>query len=225
MPDDRRFRQSDFWKRFLLINKEVFDALVVLALLASIGYLVYLQLRNEGKLPLSNSTPPSTVTLTSRLTEARTPTLVPPASTTQTPIPTRTSTVTPTPTMTSRPTTTSVPGPTLTAALVPNSGTQLPVDVEIKDGIERGDQLVQAIEAYTQAKGFYPAALEDLVPDYLPAIPVTITSQPFFYRVFERTTVMSPEIYWVAFRVVSQSHVTCTYFRRLQYWDCNFASP
>jgi hypothetical protein len=99
------------------------------------------------------------------------------------------------------------------------------VDREIEDGIERGNLIVQAIEAYTRAKGFYPAGLDDLVPDYLSELPLTSTDQPFFYRVFDRTTVMSPEIYWVSFRVVSLNNVTCTYYRRLQYWDCNFASP
>jgi len=89
----------------------------------------------------------------------------------------------------------------------------------------RGNQLVQAIEAYTRSNGFYPAALTDLVPNHITELPVTISGEPFFYRVFERTTVMAPEIYWVSFRVMSQEHVTCTYYRRLEYWDCNFSSP
>lgn len=99
------------------------------------------------------------------------------------------------------------------------------MDLEIEDGIERGNRVVQAIEAYTRAEGFYPATLDDLSPDYLSELPFTSTDQAFFYRVFERTTIMSPEIYWVSFRVASQSNLTCTYYRRIQYWDCNFSSP
>jgi hypothetical protein len=64
-----------------------------------------------------------------------------------------------------------------------------------------------------------------LVPDYLSAIPLTETGRPFFYRLFGGTGPMAPEVYWLAFKVESKDHVTCTYMRRLDYWDCNFESP
>jgi hypothetical protein len=225
MPDDSRFHQGESMNRFQLFLKEMLDALIVLALIASVAFLIFFLVRREGNLPASGTALPGTAVLTSQPTETRGPTRVLSASPTRTPVPTQSPTVAPTPTATSRPTTTPASRPAITATLVNNSTTQLPLDVEMKDGIERGDRIVQAIEAYNQAKGFYPPALADLVPDYLPDVPVTSSGQPFFYRVFERTTVMSPEIYWVAFRVASQDHVTCTYYRRIQFWDCNFASP
>ena len=221
MPDDKRFRRSDVRKRMWLIGREVLDALLVILLLISIGSLFYLQLRREGRLPLSDRTPEGTriPAFTPTLPRTSTPVLRPSVTYTRTP------TRTPSPTATSVLTATPTPSVVLTATSISNSGTQLPVDLEIEDGIKRGNQVVEAIEAYTRAKGFYPATLDDLVPDYLPAFPVTSTDQPFFFRMFERTTVMSTEIYWVSFRVVSQSNLTCTYYRRLQYWDCNFSSP
>lgn len=205
--------------------REVLDALLVLAMVAAVGFLAYWLWRNDGKLPFSDSTPVSTVSLATPTTATRPPTRVSTASPTQTLVPTRTFTVTPAPTTTSRPTSTSTLSRNSTATLSASASTRSPADAEINDGIARGNQIVQAIEAYTQSNGFFPASLTDLVPTYLTELPVTISGEPFFYRVFERTTVMAPEIYWVSFRVMSQEHVTCTYYRRLEYWDCNFSSP
>lgn len=204
------------------MKKDVIDILLVVALLASVGLLTFFQLRKEGKLPVAEST--GTTTAPSILTETRQPTLISTIAPTRTVLPTQTSTLTSVPTVILRPTFTASP-PVLTATLPTNASTLSPVDAEINDGIARGDQIVQAIEAYTQANGFYPSELTALVPNYLTEIPVTISSQPYFYRVFDRTTVMSPEIYWLSFRVTSQENVTCTYYRRLEYWDCNFSSP
>jgi hypothetical protein len=36
---------------------------------------------------------------------------------------------------------------------------------------------------------------------------------------------MAAEVYWLAFKVASQDHLVCTYYRRLAYWDCNYESP
>lgn len=204
------------------IFREVFDALLLIVLLVSIAFLVYyLQIPREDRPSISDLFPGDTKTPT--ITYAAIPTrvlvLTPPAMQTQT------STLLPSPTARLSPTATPTPKRVFGTTPAPTSTTQLSADMEIEDGIERGNRIVQAIEAYISAKGFYPAALDDLVPDYLPELPLTITDQPFFYRVFERTTVMSPELYWVSFRVVSQSNVACTYYRRLQYWDCNFSSP
>jgi hypothetical protein len=41
------------------------------------------------------------------------------------------------------------------------------VDTEAQPAIRRGDQIVVALEAYRQKRGEYPAALEDLAPDFL----------------------------------------------------------
>jgi hypothetical protein len=212
-------------KRFLLFLKEVLDALLVLALIASVAFLIYLLLSEKGSLPPSGTSLPGTVVVTSRPAETSTTTPPPSASPTPTPTPTRTFTIMPTSTATLQPATTAPSILTFTATPARNPGTSLPVDAEIEIGFERGTQIVQAIEAYIQERGFYPASLENLVPDYLPSIPVTGAGQPFYYRVFERTTVMSVEIYWVAFRVTAQDNLTCTYYRRLDHWDCNYASP
>ena len=206
------------------MNKKVTDLLLVLTLLAAIGFLVYLQLRDEGQLIPSNTTATIPVTFASIPTDTRATNPISSTAPTRTPVRAQTFTFTPSPTLTPKPTLTPTRIPTLSASPVRNA-TVWPIDVEIQGGIERGDQVVEAIEAYFQARGFYPPSLSDLVPDYLPEVPVTISSQPFFYRVFERTTVMAPEIYWVAFKVISRENVTCTYYRRLQVWDCNFASP
>jgi hypothetical protein len=206
------------------MNKNMTDLLLVLALLAAIGFLVFLQLRDEGKLELLNPTATEEAAPASRPTNTLAPILFSPTAPTQTLVRTRTATVTSSPSPTPKVTSTATSAATLTLTPIANK-TQWPVDEEIRLGIERGNTVVQAIETYNQNQGFYPAVLGDLVPAYLPEIPVTISGQQFFYRVFERTTVMSPEIYWVAFKVVSQNHLTCTYFRRLEYWDCNYASP
>ena len=206
------------------MNKKVTDLLLVLTLMAAIGFLVYLQVRDEGVLKISNTTATNAATFASIPTDTRAPNLIPSFAPTRTPVRTQTFTFTPSPTKTLIPKTTATLPPASSASPV-RSATLLPTDAEIQEGIEQGNQIVNAIEAYTQARGFYPAALSDLVPDYLSELPLTISDQPFFYRVFEPTNVMSLEIYWVAFRVVSRENVTCTYYRRLQHWDCNFASP
>ena len=207
------------------IVKEVLDALLVLAILAAVGFLAYWLWRNDGELPFLNSTPASTEGLLPQLTATPTPARLSAASPTGTLIPTQSFTVTPVPTGTSLPTATPTRSTARTATLPAGASTLSAADAEINDGIARGNLIVQAVEAYTQSNGFYPSALSDLVPNYLTELPVTVSGEPFFYRVFERTTVMAPEIYWVSFRVMTQEHVTCTYFRRLEYWDCNFSSP
>lgn len=96
---------------------------------------------------------------------------------------------------------------------------------EIRDGIEKGNEIVRAIEIYNLDQGHYPLSLDDLVPNYISNSPVTSTGQPYFYRLFGSTDKLAFEIYWLAFRVAEQEHTICTYYRRLEYWDCNFASP
>ncbi len=42
-------------------------------------------------------------------------------------------------------------------------------------------ELVQAMQIYRAEKGHYPATLEELVPNYLPALPVQSNGQPYGY--------------------------------------------
>jgi hypothetical protein len=139
-------------------------------------------------------------------------------------IPTRTATLTPPPSRT--PTHTPPATATPTASGTPTSGPTLsPQDPEINDGIERGNLLIVAIESYHSAEGHYPSALSVLVPDYISEVPLTVTEQPFMYRLFDGNSPLAQEVYWLAFKVLRRAHTACTYYRRLDYWDCNFVSP
>jgi hypothetical protein len=135
-----------------------------------------------------------------------------------TPIPANSATLTNVPPLTSTPTLEAVKTVTITP-------TEDPVSEEIDSGTARGTLIVQAIEAYYRDQHYYPPILADLVPVHLPELPVTSSGQPYFYRVFERTGTMASEIYWVSFRVTGEDHLTCTFYRRIQFWDCNYESP
>ena len=147
---------------------------------------------------------PSTILLTA------TRAFVPLPTFTLTQVPTQTASLTATPTATT--TTTSTP-------------TGTPTSQEIDGGIAIGNGIVQAIEHYAFDRGHYPASLTDLLPAYLPGIPLTLTGQQYFYRSFDAAHLLAGEGYWLAFRVIESEHLTCTYLRRLAYWDCNYASP
>jgi hypothetical protein len=214
--------------------KNGIDFLLIIVLLATIGLLIYFgmgDIRTVSTL-ISTSTNFTTditnIALNSTNAASSTPSLIPtkvptetliPASVT---IPTNTQTITPSPTETATMTSTDTLTPTATL------GTDSPVSQvghEINSGIERGNTIVKAIEAYQKANGKYPDTLNQLIPSYLSDIPMTSTGQAFFYRLFNSGSPLASEVYWVSFRAVDQNHVTCTYFRRLDYWDCNFASP
>ncbi|HEX2698360.1 MAG TPA: hypothetical protein VHM28_11690, partial [Anaerolineales bacterium] len=143
-----------------------------------------------------------------------TPTLLPASVT----VPTKTSLPTVTPTL--PPTATPISMATATVRV-----TESAADHEINKGIQMGNQIVKAIEAYHTDMGFYPSDLTALMPHYLSIVPITEAGRPFFYRLFDAASPMAPEVYWLAFRIDSMSHVTCTYMRRLDYWDCNYLSP
>jgi hypothetical protein len=109
------------------------------------------------------------------------------------------------------------PTPTATRSSTPRSlspgvATGTPASEEIQDGILKGNHITRALELYYLDQSQYPPTLDDLVPVYLPALPTTLTGQPYFYRLFDATDPMASEIYWLSFRV-------------LEYWDCSFATP
>jgi len=147
---------------------------------------------------------------TSTISRTSTPTLTPAPSST------------PTQAITPIPSLTDTPAPTNTAA---STAAGTPASLEIDSGIETGNEIVRAIERFYVDQGHYPAALNELLPAHLPALPVTLTGQPYFYRFFDAAHPMASEGYWLAFRVIEQENITCTYLRRLEYWDCNYASP
>lgn len=209
--------------------KKVLDILLVLVLVVAVGFLVYSEM-NTANLPRTTE---ATATVTATPTDivvtpshTSTPTLIPasvmvPSVTpTLTPRPTQTSTSTATDTIT--PTST----PTLTATVIPTDApTQSPSQQEMTTGIQRGGKIIKAIEAYHNAQGSYPATLDALVPDYFPVIPVTVTDEIYYYRLFDPSSPMASEVYWLSFRLSYKPHAVCTYLRRLDYWDCNFNSP
>ena len=144
------------------------------------------------------------------------------ASITGTPSFTPSPSSTPTQTITPSPTFTGTPTPTeIVTSIAPGTS----ASQEIKGGIATGNEIIQAIERHYLDQGHYPIVLNDLIPVYLPALPVTSTDQPYFYRFFDAAHPMASEGYWLAFRVVEQENITCTYLRRLDYWDCNYAGP
>ncbi|GEM_PF-6524079 len=203
--------------------KKVLDVLLVLLLVGMVGYLIYADGKDGilvGTPAPAQASPQTRPTDTFVLISNSTPTL-PPASVT---VPTKTATPTPTPTLvpsiTPTPTFTPTAAPTLT--VVP---TQSLLDREIAGGIQRGNQIIKAIEMYHTEKGVYPLSLNDLIPRYMVDIPLTTNGRPYFYRPFDVTSPLASEVYWLAFRAEVQDHVTCTYMRRLDYWDCDFASP
>lgn len=199
------------------------DVLLVLVLVALVGYVLYADAKDgvlAGTPAAASASPVTLATNALVLISNSTPTLLPASVTVPTKTAAPASTPTLTPTLT--PTVTITPSFTPTLTAVP---TQSLLDREIADGIQRGNQIIKAIETYYAEKGAYPASLDDLNPRYLAEIPLTVNGRPYFYRLFEATGPMAPEIYWLAFRAETRSNVTCTYLRRLDYWDCNFASP
>lgn len=205
--------------------RKLIDPLLVLILIVTIGYLILAGDRENGTVVSAASaseTPVRLVSVTTIPTRTSTPTDVPTATLIPASVTVPTKTVTPHPT--SLPTSTATITPT--ASLTPTKApTQSAVEQEINDGIARGNQIVQAIESYHNSQGQYPSTLDALIPAYLSGIPLTETDRPFFYRLFDGSSPMASEVYWLAFRLDSRDHVTCTYLRRLDYWDCNFASP
>jgi hypothetical protein len=117
------------------------------------------------------------------------------------------------------PTLDSLPG--LPAAATASAPT---VDAEIADGISRAAPIIVALEAYYRDHGAYPSDLSMLVPDHLAVLPLTATDQPFHYRTFASEHALATELYWLSFRVAQRRNLSCTYLRRIEYWDCNPAS-
>jgi hypothetical protein len=202
--------------------KNGIDFILILVLLAAIGALVYFGLDDGNKVeipsPITASTPTEAASIpeTSVPTSAQTATLIPASVT----IPTKTATLTSLPTAT----VTRTPTATITSTSSINTPASS-LAQEIHTGIERGNRIIMAIEAYHKAKGTYPPTLNELSPAFLSDLPITSTGQAYFYRLFDGSSPLASDVYWVSFRAINQDHVACTYFRMLDYWDCNYTSP
>ena len=202
--------------------KKGIDLFLILVLLVTVGLLVYFGLGSGNTVKPPSPNPTSTITLAAPVEETSVPTSVQSA----TPVPTLFIVPTGTATVIPLPTNTDTTTPTATDTVTAMVFTPLsPLDQEIKTGIERGNRIIQAIEAYHSAKGEYPPTLDVLLPTHFSDVPMTSTGQAYFYRFFDGSSPLADEVYWVSFRAINQDHVTCTYFRRLDAWDCDYASP
>jgi hypothetical protein len=53
---------------------------------------------------------------------------------------------------------------------------------EVNEGIETGNLIIQALEKYFMDKGVYPQSLNELIPEYLPSMPCTLSGNKFGYH-------------------------------------------
>lgn len=93
---------------------------------------------------------------------------------------------------------------------------------EIRDGEQKGDVLVAAVEAFHKEMERYPANLDELVPKYISEIPKTLAGKEFSLRIIEG------DIYYVSFPVTTKStrkiQATCSYMKHSGFWDCSLSS-
>lgn len=87
------------------------------------------------------------------------------------------------------------------------------------DGIQRGNLIVNALDAYYKEHGNYPLSLGELVPAYINEIPVVITGQEYEYVLLEPDNVWG-EPYLLTFYPRTKKNVGCSYMQRLNDWDC-----
>jgi len=152
-----------------------------------------------------------------------------PITSTTTPAPSQPAVqLSPTPQATSTPTLAPTVKPTFTPSSTPTASptaTNPAALDEASAGIEVGGRIIEAIESYRAARGAYPIELSALVLDYFSAIPETPAGRPFAYRSFAADHIMASELYWLAFGLAEQPGIACTYYRRLEYWDCDAILP
>jgi hypothetical protein len=87
---------------------------------------------------------------------------------------------------------------------------------EEESGKRQGNEIVEAIERYYKETSQYPNNLDELTPVYLSEIPLTITGEPFGYRLVE------PQIYYLSFQLVrTERKSACTYMGDLKTWECS----
>jgi len=202
--------------------KKGIDLFLILVLSLTVGLLVYFGMGSGDTVDQPSPNPASTFTPAAPLKE----TLVSSSVLSATPVPTLVFVPTGTATFIPQPMDTATITPTATDTATAVVVTPLsPLNQEIKTGMERGNRIIQAIEAYHFAKGEYPPALDVLLPTYLLDIPMTSTGQAYFYRLFDGSSPLADEVYWISFKAINQDHVACTYFRRLDTWNCDYASP
>ena len=87
---------------------------------------------------------------------------------------------------------------------------------EIRDGEQKGDRIVEALDTFYKEFGKYPDRLDILVPIYIPEIPHTLAGEDFTFKEIEG------DVYYLSFPVTRKKLVTtCSYIKRLENWDCS----
>ena len=115
---------------------------------------------------------------------------------------------------------TKIPQPTIikTVEITETPRATLNPNEEASKGIETGDEIVDAIENYHKDKGQYPKSLDDLIPEYLEKIPVTVTGEEYKYGVFE---VEGFGPYSLHFSIAGDGWMGgCVYSTKYSAWEC-----
>ena len=73
--------------------------------------------------------------------------------------------------------------------------------------------IITALELYEQAYGAYPDTLDELSPEFMDQIPLTVDGEVFGYRGY------SSAEYGLAFSL--RSGLTCGYLPRSEVWECS----
>jgi hypothetical protein len=102
---------------------------------------------------------------------------------------------------------------------------QTPLAAAERAGTEHGFLLIAALESFNRDQGYYPDSLDLLIPVYLNEIPSPPQGHAYSYRLFEVGHPLEREIYWLAFRLRVAPGTICTYYRRLELWNCDPAVP
>ena len=100
--------------------------------------------------------------------------------------------------------------------LIPSCGKSISQAEEIEDSQNRAKPIIAAIERYRQDQGMYPSLLQDLVPEYMEAIPKTITGRSYSYKLSADTGG-----YVLCFSLLWNNNPGCCYLPRFPIWDCS----
>ena len=93
----------------------------------------------------------------------------------------------------------------------------------INKGIETGNILISAIEAYLDDHLDPPKELEELIPKYINHVPDGPISD-YVYLTQPSETIIANEPYSLCFDY-NEHGLNCVYLRYLDIWDCGYYTP
>lgn len=93
----------------------------------------------------------------------------------------------------------------------------------INKGIETGNILISAIEAYLDDHLDPPKELEELIPKYINHVPDGPISD-YVYLTQPSKTIIANEPYSLCFDY-NEHGLNCVYLRYLDIWDCGYYTP